>query len=108
MPSRRGSAEYKRGNYQRALDNFARASGADADYNRGNALAKLGRYQDAIAAYDKSIKQNPGGEDARANKAAVEALLKQQAATAGFRINTRDVAERSEPEQWRRPEFVTG
>ena len=76
--SRRGSAEYKRGNYQLALDNFARASGTDADYNRGNALAKLGRYQDAIAAYDKSLKQNPGGEDARANKAAVEALLKQQ------------------------------
>ena len=76
--SRRGSAEYKRGNYQLALDNFARASGTDADYNRGNALAKLGQYQDAIAAYDKSLKQNPGGEDARANKAAVEALLKQQ------------------------------
>jgi Ca-activated chloride channel family protein len=76
---RRGSAEYKRGNYQLALDNFARATGTDADYNRGNALAKLGRYQDAIAAYDKSIKQNPGGEDARMNKAAVEALLKQQA-----------------------------
>ena len=78
--SRRGSAEYKRGNYQLALDNFSRSTGADADYNRGNALAKLGRYQDAIAAYDKSIKENPGDEDARANKAAVEALLKQQQA----------------------------
>lgn len=76
---RRGSAEYKRGNYQLALDNFARATGADADYNRGNALAKLGRYRDAIAAYDQSLKQNPGGEDARANKAAVEAFLRQQA-----------------------------
>ncbi len=75
---RRGSAEYKRGNYQLALDNFAHTTGADADYNRGNALAKLGRYQDAIAAYDKSLKENPGGEDARVNKASVEALLKQQ------------------------------
>lgn len=78
--SRRGSAEYKRGNYQLALDNFSRSTGADADYNRGNALAKLGRYQDAIAAYDKSLKENPGDEDARVNKAAVEALLKQQRA----------------------------
>ncbi len=74
---RRGSAEYKRGNYASALDNFAQSKGADADYNRGNALAKLGRYQDAIAAYDKSLKANPS-EDARVNKAAVEALLKQQ------------------------------
>lgn len=77
---RRGSAEYKRGDYQLALDDFTRSTGADADYNRGNALAKLGRYQDAIAAYDKSLKENPGDEDARANKAAVEALLKQQQA----------------------------
>ncbi len=74
---RRGSAEYKRGNYRGALDNFANAKGADADYNRGNALAKLGRYQDAIDAYDQSLKAHPS-EDARANKAAVEALLKQQ------------------------------
>jgi Ca-activated chloride channel homolog len=74
---RRGSAEYKRGNYASALDNFAQSKGADADYNRGNALAKLGRYQDAIAAYDKSLQANPS-EDARVNKAAVEALLQQQ------------------------------
>ncbi len=75
---RRGSAEYKRKNYQQALDNFSSTTGTDADYNRGNALAMLGRYQDAIAAYDKSLNENPGNEDARANKAAVEALLKKQ------------------------------
>lgn len=74
---RRGSAEYKRGNYTSALENFAQSSGVDADYNRGNALARLGRYQDAIAAYDKSLKERPS-EDARVNKAAVEALLKQR------------------------------
>ncbi len=74
---RRGSALYKLGNYQGALDDFAQSKGADADYNRGNALAKLGRYQDAIAAYDQSLKASPS-DDARVNKAAVEALLKQQ------------------------------
>lgn len=76
--ARRGSAEYKRGKYKLALENFSHASGADADYNRGNALAKLGRYRDAIAAYDKSLKENPADADAKANKAAVEALLKKQ------------------------------
>ncbi len=76
---RRGSAEYKRGNYQLALDNFTRATGNDADYNRGNALAKMGRYQDAIAAYDQALKINAGNEDARINRAAVEAMLKKQA-----------------------------
>ncbi|MDQ2734721.1 MAG: VWA domain-containing protein [Pseudomonadota bacterium] len=74
----RGSAEYKLGNYQLALDNFAHASGAEADYNRGNALARLSRYADAISAYDKALRSDPGNADARFNKAAVEALLKQQ------------------------------
>lgn len=75
---RRGSAEYRAGHYRRALDDFQRASGADADYNRGNTLARLGRYQEAIAAYDKALEENPGNEDARVNKAAVAALLRRQ------------------------------
>jgi len=75
---RHGSAEYKRGNYLQALEDFSRATGADADYNRGNALAELGRYQEALAAYDKALKEDPGSEDARANKTAVETLLKQR------------------------------
>ncbi len=77
-PLRRGSAEYKQGNYQKALESFLQAKGADADYNRGNALAKLKKYQDAIKAYDQALKKDPGNQDAKANKAALEKLLKQQ------------------------------
>ncbi|VAX00394.1 Aerotolerance protein BatB / Aerotolerance protein BatC, partial [hydrothermal vent metagenome] len=43
-PLLRGSAEYRRGNYERALEAYSQANGTIADYNRGNALAKLGRY----------------------------------------------------------------
>ncbi|MEO5794032.1 MAG: VWA domain-containing protein [Rhodoferax sp.] len=74
----RGSAEFKAGNYAGALNEFSRASGADADYNRGNTLARLGRYPEAVAAYDKSIAARSVNDDARANKAAVEALMKRQ------------------------------
>ncbi|MEO8937238.1 MAG: VWA domain-containing protein [Burkholderiaceae bacterium] len=77
-PALRGSAAYRMGDYQRAQDAFSHARGADADYNRGNALARQGRYQDAVTAYDKSIAERPVNQDARANKAAVEALLKSQ------------------------------
>ena len=77
-PLQRGSAEYRRGNYTQALEAFSQANGATADYNRGNALAKIGRYKDAIAAYDAALKAAPDMEDALANKAAVEALLRQQ------------------------------
>lgn len=79
-PLRRGVAEYRRSHYQQAFEAFSKAQGADADYNRGNALAKLGRYKEAIAAYDKALQQAPEMDDAKFNRAAVQALLQQQKA----------------------------
>ncbi len=77
-PLLRGAAEYRRGHYEQALAAYSQASGAVADYDRGNALARLGRYEEAIAAYDAALKSAPEMADAQANKAAVEALLRQQ------------------------------
>jgi Ca-activated chloride channel family protein len=77
-PGLRGSASYRAGEFDAAEQDFAQASGADADYNRGNALAKQGRYQDAIDAYDHALRESPGMDDAAANKRAVEEFLKQQ------------------------------
>jgi len=77
-PIQRGSAAYKKGDYQSALDDFNKAQGSDVAYNRGNALARLGKYQEALKAYDEALRTQAGMEDALANKAAVEALLKKQ------------------------------
>ncbi len=77
-PRQRGTAQYRAGHYKEALEDFNQASGPDAAYNQGNALARLGRYQEAIAAYDQALAAQPNMEDAQHNKAAVEALLRQQ------------------------------
>ena len=77
-PAYRGSALYRQGDYEKAVEDFKRAPGADASYNRGNALARLSKYKEAISAYDQALELRPGMEDALANKAAVEALLDQQ------------------------------
>jgi len=77
-PEQRGTAQYRGGHYKEALADFTRASGPDAAYNQGNALARLGRYQEAISAYDKALVAQPQMADALHNKAAVEALLRQQ------------------------------
>jgi len=77
-PAYRGSALYRQGDYEKAVEDFNRAPGADASYNRGNALARLSKYKEAISAYDQALELLPDMEDALANKAAVEALLNQQ------------------------------
>ncbi|HTI96287.1 MAG TPA: VWA domain-containing protein [Rudaea sp.] len=77
-PALRGAAAYRGGDYAAAESDFARRDDAQAQYNRGNALAKQQDYKRAIAAYDDALRQNPQLADAQANKQAVEDWLKQQ------------------------------
>ena len=74
----RGSAAYKAGNYDQAIDDYLGAETADAHYNRGNSLAKSGDLEGAIEAYNQALKQHPEMEDAAANRDLVEKLKEQQ------------------------------
>ena len=77
-PSLRGTAAYRAEDYASAAENFDRPDSADAKYNLGNALAKQGRFDDALKAYDSALAQAPDMDDAKANKKSVEDWLKQQ------------------------------
>lgn len=77
-PEWRGSAAYRNGKFDAATQAFAQGQNADAAYNEGNALAKEGKYEDAIAAYDTALQRQPDHADAKANRDAVEQFLKQQ------------------------------
>ena len=77
-PALRGTAEYQAGNYEAAQEAFATQADADADYNQGNALAQLQRYEEALAAYDRALEKQPQMTDALHNKAEIEKLLQQQ------------------------------
>ena len=77
-PQWKGSAHYKNGDYQDALPYFEQDTSATGDYNRGNTLAQLQRYDEAIAAYNAALEKNPEFEAARNNKALIEALQQQQ------------------------------
>lgn len=76
-PAIGGAAAYRAGDYDAAVQGFAAAEGATADYNRGNALAKAEQYQQAIDAYDQALAQQPAFPDAIANRKAVEDWLSQ-------------------------------
>jgi Ca-activated chloride channel family protein len=73
-----GAGAYQDKDYAKAERDWQGLPGADAAYNRGNALARQGRYEDAIAAYDDALRLQPGMPDAIANRKAVEAAMKRK------------------------------
>ena len=75
----RNAARYRSEDYQGAAQGWSEAKTPTDHYNLGNALAQLGEYQAAVAAYDQTLASKPDHEDAAFNKALVERLLEQQA-----------------------------
>ncbi len=76
-PLLKGAAYYRGGRYQQALEVFTRDDSAQSFYNRGNTLARLDRYADAVGAYTRALEKNPGLGAARYNRRLVELFLEQ-------------------------------
>ncbi|QGU33117.1 VWA domain-containing protein [Thermochromatium tepidum] len=76
-PAWRAAAHYRAGRFQQALDALDGLTGVTAEYNRGNALARLGRLEEAAAAYERVLQQDPNQSDARHNLELVRRLLDQ-------------------------------
>lgn len=77
-PEWQAAAQYKAGNYSKALENLKSAQTADGFYNQGNALAQSGQLAEAIKAYEQALKLKPDDADAKYNKELVEKELKKQ------------------------------
>ncbi|HEY2395081.1 MAG TPA: VWA domain-containing protein [Rudaea sp.] len=77
-PQLHGSAAYRAEDFAAAAQDFDRPDSAEAQYNLGNALARQKKFPQALAAYDRALKQQPDMDDASANRKAVEDWLKKQ------------------------------
>lgn len=67
-PDRRAAAYFRAGDFESAAGLWGRVGTAGADYNRGNALVMLGRYEDAIGAYDAALARRPQWSEADQNR----------------------------------------
>lgn len=73
-----GAISYRRGQYESAAIFFAADDTADAHYNRGNALAKLERFEQALSAYDMALTHDPEHRDALFNRELILTLVDEQ------------------------------
>jgi Ca-activated chloride channel family protein len=75
-PQWRAAAHYRAGDYPAALKDLDKQHSAVAAYNRGNALAHLGKYREALNAYQDALKRDPNFKDAAYNRDLVKKWLR--------------------------------
>lgn len=76
-PDWKAAAEYRAGHYDKAAELYAQNNTASADYNRGNALAKSGKIDEAMKAYEQALKKDPQLKDAQKNLDLLKKLKQQ-------------------------------
>jgi Ca-activated chloride channel homolog len=74
-PLWRGLSFARAGEYDDALNAFALSDSAEAWYNQGDALAHLGKYPEAVAAYQQALARRHPWPEAQENLALVQSLI---------------------------------
>jgi Ca-activated chloride channel family protein len=77
-PAWRAVAEYRARDFERSERSFADLDDPENLYNLGNALARQGEFDQAIAAYDEVLEVDPDHEDAAYNRDLLVQAKKQQ------------------------------
>lgn len=77
-PRWRAAAKYRVNDFAAVIEDIGEDAGPESLYNKGNALARLGRFEDAIAAYEDTLAALPDHADAQHNKELLEKLLAEQ------------------------------
>tara|TARA_B100000315_G_scaffold258595_1_gene311336 strand:- start:3434 stop:5071 length:1638 start_codon:yes stop_codon:yes gene_type:complete len=74
----KATAQYRAEQFEQAALSLKDIETPDALYNKGNALARGGRFPDALEAYNTALNVDNTHEDARYNRDLIEQFLEQQ------------------------------
>jgi Ca-activated chloride channel family protein len=77
-PQWRAVARYRSGDYAGSVGEFSSGNDAAAHYNLGNAMARLGKFEDALKSYEQALAIDPDDQDALYNRDLVADLIEQQ------------------------------
>ena len=92
-PAWRAVAAYRAKAYATSAEGFSERDDADSLYNLGNALARQGEFEPAIAAYEQALAVDSDLEDAAYNRDLLKKLVEQQAAQQGNKGNQQSSSE---------------
>ncbi len=82
-PAWRGIAAARAGDHEAAAEAFSQLDSATAHYNRGNALTRAGKLEEALDAYDQALERDPDMADARHNRRLAASMLEQREQSSG-------------------------
>ena len=77
-PEWKGLSHFRSGNLENALEEWKEIDSPRSLFNQGNALAKLGKLDQAIDRYDQVLEREPEHSDARFNRDLLKKLLEEQ------------------------------
>jgi len=67
-PARRAAAFYRGGDFESAAALYGAIGTPESAFNRGNALILLGRYEEALASFDRALAERPDWPEAAQNR----------------------------------------
>lgn len=77
-PLWKGIAYYKSKNYEAAIEQFARVDTHEGYFNLGDAYAHLGRFDQALTAYEEVMRRRPDDIAAKENRDLVRSLIQKK------------------------------
>lgn len=92
-----GAAQMRAKDFKAAAQSFCGLDTAASNFNCGDALVMLGKYEDAVKRYDRALELEPGFADARANRTLAKLRAERIAAQQGqLSTDPEDISSRDE------------